>query len=105
MNHPKKLFLNYRNNLLMLYKNLERKTGKRVLFVRFWLDCLAMAVFFVKGEFANAKSVCRAYRDYFKMRKNYTPAADCHQLSGVYKGSIVVAYFLRGRKKFSQIRF
>ena len=63
MNHPKKLFLNYRNNLLMLYKNLERKTGKRVLFVRFWLDCLAMAVFFVKGEFANAKSVCRAYRD------------------------------------------
>ena len=105
MNHPKKLFLNYRNNLLMLYKNLERKTGKRVLFVRFWLDCLAMAVFFVKGEFANAKSVCRAYRDYFKMKKNYTPAADCHQLSGVYKGSIIVAYFLRGRKKFSQIRF
>lgn len=104
MNHPRKLYLNYRNNLLMLYKNLDKATGKRILFVRFWLDCLAAMLFLVKGEFANMKSVWQAYCDYFKMKRNYVPSSVCPQLSGIYKGSIVVAYFL-GKKKFSQIHF
>ena len=105
MNHPRKLFLNYRNNLLMLYKNLGRAAGRRVLFVRFWLDCMAMALFLAKGEFANAKSVWQAYRAYFKMKRNYEPAAVRRQLSGVYKGSIVMAYFLGRKKRFSQLHF
>ena len=105
MNHPRKLFLNYRNNLLMLYKNLDRATGRRVLFVRFWLDCLAALLFLAKGEFANAASVYRAHRAYRGMRKNYAPPAVSRRLSGMYRGSIVLAYFLRGKKRFSQIHF
>ena len=34
---PRKTFLNFRNNLLMLYKNLPEKDLKHVMRVRFWL--------------------------------------------------------------------
>ena len=75
MNHPRKLFLNYRNNLLMLYKNLTPAIGRRVLFVRFWMDMLAAGLFLVKGEWSNVKSVFRAYRDFRRMKRNYRSAA------------------------------
>lgn len=105
MNHPRKLFLNYRNNLLMLYKNLTPAIGRRVLFVRFWMDMLAAGLFLVKGEWENVKSVFRAYRDFRGMKRNYKPVTVSRKVDGVYRGSIVLAYFLGGKKKFMQLHF
>ena len=105
MNHPRKLFLNYRNNLLMLYKNLTPAIGRRVLFVRFWMDMLAAGLFLVKGEWSNVKSVFRAYRDFRRMKRNYRPAAVSRKVAGVYRGSIVLDYFLWRKKKFMQLHF
>lgn len=105
MNHPRKLFLNYRNNLLMLYKNLTPAIGRRVLFVRFWMDMLAAGLFLVKGEWSNVKSVFRAYRDFRRMKRNYRPASVSRKVAGVYRGSIVLDYFLWRKKKFMQLHF
>lgn len=105
MNHPRKLFLNYRNNLLMLYKNLTPTIGRRVLFVRFWMDMLAAGLFLVKGEWGNVKSVFRAYRDFRRMKRNYWPASVSRKVAGVYRGSIVLDYFLWRKKKFMQLHF
>lgn len=69
MNHPRKLFLNYRNNLLMLYKNLSPREWKSKSRKRRVLDFMAWVMFLVKGEWANARSVGRAYREFGKMKK------------------------------------
>lgn len=50
MNHPRKLFLNYRNNLLMLYKNLSSAEWKKVKGFRRCLDFAAMLLFLLKGR-------------------------------------------------------
>lgn len=95
MNHPKKLFLNYRNNLLMLYKNLDRKHCRRVMFWRHILDLAAMLVFLLKGQGANAGAVISAYREYRRMRKDYPRPLTGREDPCIYKGSIILNYYLR----------
>lgn len=65
--NPRKTYLNFRNNLFMLYKNLPQGRLWLVLLLRFFLDYLAAAVFLLKGDFANAKSVCQARWDFWRM--------------------------------------
>ncbi len=65
--NPRKTYLNFRNNLFMLYKNLPQGRLQLVLLLRFFLDYLAAAVFLLKGDFANAKAVCQARRDFWRM--------------------------------------
>ncbi|MFA7034502.1 MAG: glycosyltransferase family 2 protein, partial [Bacteroidales bacterium] len=67
-NSPNKLYFNYRNNLLMLYKNLPEKIRSRRLFVRRCLDGVSALVYLVTGKWSYFKAVCRAHRDYRKMK-------------------------------------
>lgn len=75
---PKKTYLNFRNNLLLLYKNLPRKKGRKVLFLRRLADTLAFGMFLLKGNWGDARAVLRAHTDFKKMRGNYTvlPTSD-----------------------------
>ncbi len=70
--NPRKTYLNFRNNLLLLHKNLTRRRGRRVLFLRRLADTLAFGMFLLKGDIANARAVLRAHRDFRKMRREYT---------------------------------
>ena len=105
MNHPKKLFLNYRNNLLMLHKNLCAKQRKKIFFARVLLDTMAGGLFLLKGQWSNTRSVIRAYKAFREMRKAYPVPERSVSLSGIYPRSIVLDYFLRGKKKFSDLNF
>ena len=69
--NPRKTFLNFRNNLLMLYKNLPEKDLSRVLFVRGLLDWMAMFVFLLKGELANARAVMQARKEFHRLRPDF----------------------------------
>ena len=69
--HPRKTFLNFRNNLLMLYKNLPAGKLRSVLFVRALLDYVATAMFMLKGEWGSAKAVFRARREYRKLKREF----------------------------------
>lgn len=110
---PRKTFLNFRNNLLMLYKNLPEKELRSVLLVRRWLDLLACLLFFSKGEFASAKAVLEARRAFAKMKEEYrsirareqdeTHARD--RIAEIYPKSIIASYFLKGKKAFSRLKF
>ena len=60
--NPRKTFLNFRNNLLMLYKNLPDKELEHVLFIRGILDRVAALVFYLKKDRANARAVMQARR-------------------------------------------
>ena len=105
MNHPRKLFLNYRNNLLMLHKNLDEKQRGKVFFIRGLLDMMAAGLFLLKGEFSNTRSVIRAYKAYHRMKKEYKGPERPVNVTGIYQRSIVLDYFLRGKKKFSDLNF
>jgi len=105
MNHPRKLFLNYRNNLLMLHKNLCVKQRKKIFFARVLLDTMAGGLFLLKGQWSNTRSVIRAYKAFREMRKAYPVPESSMSLSGIYPRSIVLDYFLRGKKKFSDLNF
>ena len=102
--NPKKTYLNFRNNLLLLYKNLPVKDGKRVLFVRRLYDALAFFMFVAKFDFPNAKAVLKAHSDFKKMRKNYIGCQPKNRnLLKEHSGcgcNIVIDYYLKGRKKF-----
>lgn len=70
--NPVKTYLNFRNNLLMLHKNMP-PTGatRRFMFRRRLLDTLAWAMFCAKGDWKNAKAVVRAHRDFRQYRDAY----------------------------------
>lgn len=93
--NPKKTYLNFRNNLLLLHKNLPRKKGKRKLFVRRLADTLAWAMFLLKGDFKNAQSVIKAHNDFRKMKRYYTTFPDRDIISaqpGADRSALVERY-------------
>jgi GT2 family glycosyltransferase len=69
--NPRKTFLNFRNNLLMLYKNLPEKELKRVMFIREVLDGVAALVFLLKGEKEAARAVLQARKEFRRIRPDF----------------------------------
>ncbi|MDR0686694.1 MAG: glycosyltransferase family 2 protein [Dysgonamonadaceae bacterium] len=113
MGHSHKTFLNFRNNLLMLHKNLPRRYYCRVFVYRFFSDCAAAFGFLLMGRPSNAWSVLRAIWSFYRIRGGcgflrgaYRCEADGGDFpDGVFRGSLLSAYYLRGRRKFSCYRF
>lgn len=67
--NPRKTYLNFRNNLLMIYKN--KSFPWFVLSIRFFLDYAAAIMFLLTGRAQSAIAVYEARRDYRQMRKQY----------------------------------
>ena len=99
--NPRKTYLNFRNNLLLLHKNLPDSSRKKRLLVRRLYDALAWVKFVVSLDFADASAVLRAHRDFRKMRANYTSHPDVDLLPK--SPDIVVDYYLRRRKVYSDL--
>ncbi len=109
MGNPYKTFLNFRNNLLLLYKNLPAERLMHVLRRRFFLDALASLQFLVTAQRKSSCSVFRAWREFWRMRhdfeqdrRNNMEKAVCDPLSDAV-GSILWQYHVRGRKTWGQI--
>ncbi len=99
---PKKTYLNFRNNLLMLYKNLPKGVGRATLIRRRLLDTLAWAKFFISGDMDNARAILKAHRDFRKMRGAYTSQPKENLLN--VDVNIVFDYYIRARKKYSELK-
>lgn len=69
--NPRKTFLNFRNNLLMLYKNLPDDELKHVMRVRTVLDFIAAIQFLVKLDFQNFMAVFRARKEFGEIKDDY----------------------------------
>lgn len=63
-NSPRKLYLNFRNNLLMMHKNLPGSIRKRVIFIRMLADGIIASVYLLTGRLPFFKSVVKAHKDY-----------------------------------------
>ena len=88
----------------MLYKNLSPREWRSKSRKRRVLDFMAWAMFLVKGEWANARSVGRAYREFGKMKKGYVSATITpKQDPCIYPGSVIFAFYFRRVRSFSQL--
>ena len=108
--NPRKTYLNFRNNLLMLYKNVPTKKLIFIFSIRLMLDALAYVHLLVKGKFGNAQSVVEAHRDFFKMRPDFTfnrrenlEKTVVKDISVKFNGSILWNYYVKGRKTYQSI--
>lgn len=99
--NPKKTYLNFRNNLLLLHKNMPQKSGRRLLFWRRLVDTLALGMFLFKGEWKNVKAVWDAHRDFRKMKKGYTsfPERDVLSEQPGSRRCILIDYYILRKKK------
>jgi hypothetical protein len=108
--NPRKTYLNFRNNLLMLYKNLPDAELHRVMRVRKWLDYVAIARYALTLDMDNAKAVVRAQRDFRAMRPAYNSVrreniskTTTTQPYGLYRGGILWRYYAGLARTFSKI--
>lgn len=108
--NPHKTFLNFRNNLVMLYKNLPREELDQVMRVRAVLDYLAVFRYLIQGQLDNAKAVIRARKEYKQLRPCFTKAREenlqktsVKQIPERIKSSILWQFYARSMKRFSQL--
>jgi GT2 family glycosyltransferase len=104
-----KTYLNFRNNLVMLQKNLSAWKAFQVIFIRFWLDLLSLIKFLFQGNAKNALAVSRAHFYFFgnlnRNRKKNSVHNGRFNRAGLYRGSVVWDFFGKGIKRFSDLKF
>ncbi|MEA3444174.1 MAG: glycosyltransferase family 2 protein [Bacteroidota bacterium] len=107
---PHKLFLNFRNNLWLLYKNLPENNFRYTIFTRQILDGIAALKYLAGFQFSNFFAVLKAHIVYYK----YKPALKKKRIllektrktnnpNQIYPKSIVISYFLKRKKNFNDL--
>lgn len=111
---PAKTFYNFRNNLILLWKNEAKSKLLWLIPLRLILDGLAGLQFLLKGQYKLTLAIVKAHWHFFGRLGFWTKkrrAAKAHAINananseGIYPGSIVLAYFLKGVRKFSELKF
>ena len=109
--NPMKTFLNFRNNLTMLYKCLPDEELKPVMRWRWWLDYLAAwEMLLLKRNVGDFKAIYRARRAFKRWRKDFEADRQAIQASRADKKipeqrrfSLLWQYYVKGRKTFAQL--
>lgn len=106
---PRKTYLNFRNNLLMLHRNLPDRVRGRRLFVRRILDTAAWMKSIATMHWGDACAILRAHCDYRKMKSNLTmintDGPDLLRTVPEGRKNVLVAYYLRGKHTFRSIQY
>lgn len=106
---PRKTYLNFRNNLIILFLNLPSFEAMRIIFSRLVLDGIAGLRFLSQGKFRFLIAILQAHFSFYGMfNELYRERIKRKQKSfksvkGVYKRSLIWQYFARGKKRFSDL--
>ena len=109
-NNPMKTYLNFRNNLTMLYKNLPDEELHRVMRIRAFLDYIAAFQALLSGRRGDFKAILngrKAFKqwlpEYREIRKKIQNSRKEENITGIYGHSILWQYYAKGHKKFSDL--
>jgi GT2 family glycosyltransferase len=109
---PQKVYLNFRNNLWMLFKNLPKEQFKRTLIIRMILDGVAAVKFIVGFQFGNFWAVVKAHSSFYKNLSKLRQKRKEIQKQVVVKthpemcpSSIMWKFFIQKKQKFSDLNF
>jgi GT2 family glycosyltransferase len=107
---PFKTYLNFRNSLFLLYKNLPDNKLNNILLRRKILDGVATLYFIFQGSFRSAWAVWRAHMDYYKAgrklrekRKSVKEIEIDHTQEAVLNKSIVFEFYVKGNKTYQSL--
>lgn len=107
---PQKTFYNFRNNLVLLLKNEQISKLWWLLPWRLMLDGIAGIQFLSSGKFKNVSAIARAHFSFYKnfgkwykKRKSNQQLICRPNLSGIYPKSLILSYYLKKKKKFSDL--
>ncbi len=110
--NPRKVFLNFRNNLFMLYKNLPKKKFKRRFIIRMVLDGIAAAKFLAGMEFKAFVAVTKAHYDFYKSlpslrkkRNELLKKVTTNNHEQVFDQSIMWKFFIQKKTTFADLNF
>lgn len=106
--NPRKTYLNFRNNLLLLHKNLPAADLRGALLRRRLLDTVAWAKFILTLDLPNASAILRAHRDFRRMRREYTTHPSVNLLARsadrrTRRPDILLSYFIKRKRHYSQL--
>jgi GT2 family glycosyltransferase len=108
---PFKTYLNFRNSLYLLYKNLPDNKLHSVLFKRRILDGLAALYFLMKGSSRSVLAVWKAHMDFYRhlnelkaKRKRVKTLEVNHNSAPVLNKSIVFEFYVKGNKSFNSLK-
>lgn len=106
--NPRKIFLNFRNNLIMLWKNLSMIQRFWIIPVRFGLDAISAWKNLIGGKPAFFTAIMKSHFSFFGWLILHKKSAVCYRggvgvYKGIYKGSVVWQHFVKGKNKFSEI--
>lgn len=105
--NPRKTYLNFRNNLTMLYKNLPTADLDRVMRWRTILDYVALCQSVAKMNIGDVKAIIKARRDFRRWKAEYAPVRDAIQQQAKVNESILMPYsilwryYVLGKKTFA----
>ena len=109
--NPQKTYLNFRNNLLMIYKNAPDCQLKKIMLFRKVFDNVAALKFLASGDYAAFKAVRKARRDFKAIRSGYDKAraenmklAVTTRIPEVLKSSILYKYYLGFKHTYSSLK-
>jgi len=109
---PQKIYLNFRNNLFLLYKNLPKGKFYKTLIIRMILDGVAAFQFLFTGQFIAFTKVLGAHRDFYKSlgklrnkRNDLIAKSVKTNHPEIYNGSIIFDFFIARKRKFSSLNF
>lgn len=109
-NNPQKTYLNFRNSLITLRKNIPLHKSFFIIFIRHCLDFVALVRFMLSGKFKHAFAINRAHYDFLitqgtwmNKRKKLLKLFRNPNQNGLYERSIVFDHFIRNKKKFSEL--
>lgn len=104
---PHKTFLNFRNGLYMLQKNLPPQQAKKVIIQRKLFDALAAFLFLLQGKFAHIKQIIKAHKEFERTKAHFLNESSrknsITDLVGVLNKSLVFAYFIFWKKTYKKI--
>ncbi len=102
--NPRKTFLNFRNSLLMLVKNLPKSYLFTILFTRLILDGIAGIKFLTQGQFQHCFAIIKAHFSFYSLLyKNYKKRGETQNKKYYTLKSIVYSYYINHKKVFNQL--
>lgn len=102
--NPRKTFLNFRNSLLMLTKNLPKQGFYGIIFARLVLDGIAGVQFFVQGKFKHTWAIIKAHFSFYSLFSEYYKKRSNFQTRKYYMiKSVVFLYYVTKNRVFKDI--
>lgn len=109
-NTPRKLYLNHRNSLYMLYKNLPRKAFRRRMLARMLLDGLSGVMYLFSGQLKYFIALLEAHRGYYRhkavlkeKRRKLKAEVLTDVVDSIYPNSLVWKFFIARKRTYASL--